>query len=385
MSVRKRTWENRDGSQGEAWIVNYTDQGGTRRMKSFELKRDADAFHATVNVDVRRGLHVPDSQSITAAEAARLWLESSALLERTTRVQYQQHANLHITPLLGAVKLSQLTVPMVRAFEDKLAKDRSPAMVRKVLTSLGSILADAQERGLVAQNVVSSLRRNRKKRRGQGAEQRAQGKLEIGIDIPTPDEIRRIIPRLTVHRPTILTAIFAGLRASELRGQGWPDIDLKRAAIRVRQRTDRYGETGPVKSLAGNRSVPVPLPLANALREWKLACPKNAPALAFPNADGSPASWKDIVEKGFHLAEIAAGVVDAEGKAKYRGLHALRHFYASWCLNRKEDGGLGLPLNNVKERMGHASIQITADLYGHLFPPKDDDEEFAAAAQALWR
>ena len=48
-------------------------------------------------------------------------------------------------------------------------------------------------------------------------------------------------------------------------------------------------------------------------------------------------------------------------------------------------GGLGLPLNNVKERMGHASIQITADLYGHLFPPKDDDEEFAAAAQALWR
>jgi len=35
--------------------------------------------------------------------------------------------------------------------------------------------------------------------------------------------------------------------------------------------------------------------------------------------------------------------------------------------------------------MGHASIQITADLYGHLFPPKDDDEEFAAAAQALWR
>jgi integrase len=275
---------------------------------------------------------------------------------------------------------------MVRGFETTLLKaDRSRSMVRKIITSLGSILADSQERGLVAQNIVSNLRRNRKKRRGQGAEQRAQGKLEIGIDIPTPDEIRRIIPRLTVHRLTILTAIFAGLRASELRGQGWPDIDLKHAAIRVRKRTDQYGETGPVKSLAGNRSVPLPRPLVNALREWKLACPKNASGLAFPNADGSPASWKDIIEKGFHPAQIAAGVVDANGRAKYRGLHALRHFYASWCLNRKEDGGLGLPLNNVKERMGHASIQITADLYGHLFPPKDDDEEFAAAAQALWR
>jgi len=55
MSVRKRTWRNRDGSQGEAWVVAYTDQGGTRRIKSFGRKRDADAFHATV------GLHVPDS------------------------------------------------------------------------------------------------------------------------------------------------------------------------------------------------------------------------------------------------------------------------------------------------------------------------------------
>ena len=134
MSVRKRTWRNRDGSQGESWIVNYTDQGGTRRMKSFDRKRDADAFHATVGVDVRRGLHVPDSQSVTVAEAGRLWLESTALLERATRVQYRQHVNLHIVPLIGAVKLSQLTVPMARAFEDKLARDRSPAMVRKVLT-----------------------------------------------------------------------------------------------------------------------------------------------------------------------------------------------------------------------------------------------------------
>ena len=61
MSVRTRTWRNRDGSQGEAWVVAYTDQGGTRRIKSFGRKRDADAFHATVGVDVRGGLHVPDS------------------------------------------------------------------------------------------------------------------------------------------------------------------------------------------------------------------------------------------------------------------------------------------------------------------------------------
>jgi integrase len=385
MSVRKRTWKNRDGSQGESWIVNYTDQGGTRRMKSFEKKRDADAFHATVNVDVRRGLHVPDSESITVAEAGDLWLESSALLERTTRVQYRQHANLHIVPLLGAVKLSQLTVPMVRAFEDKLAKTRSPVMVRKVLTSLGSILADAQERGLVAQNVVRGLRLQR---RGRGAEQRQKPTLEVGVNIPTPMEVRAIITALeadTRWRPLLLTAILTGLRASELRGLRWSDIDLKRGELRVRQRADRYGKLGPPKSKAGLRTVPLPPLLVNVLRTWKLACPKGDLDLAFPSSRGGVEKLSNIIEDGLIPVGVAAGVITKTGKAKYSGLHALRHFHASWCINRKEDGGLELPLKLVSARLGHASIQITADRYGHLFPSADDGAELAAAEQALLR
>src|SRR5258707_7989044 len=67
--------------------------------------------------------------------------------------------HLHITPMLGNVRLSQLTTPMVRAFEDRLGATRSPAMVRRVLVSLGGIVADAMERGQVAQNVVRGRRR----------------------------------------------------------------------------------------------------------------------------------------------------------------------------------------------------------------------------------
>ena len=65
--------------------------------------------------------------------------------------------------------------------------------------------------------------------------------------------------------------------------------------------------------------------------------------------------------------QIAAGVVDqATASAKYTGLHSLRHFYASWCINRRVDGGLELPLKMVQERLGHASIAMTA---GPLRPP----------------
>jgi len=76
-------------------------------------------------------------------------------------------------------------------------------------------------------------------------------------------------------------------------------------------------------------------------------------------------------------------VVNAKGQAKYKGLHTLRHFYASWCINREKDGGLELPLKMVQARLGHASIQMTADRYGHLFPSTDDGAELAAAEKAL--
>jgi integrase len=381
MSVRKRCWKTREGEIKAAWVVDYVDQHGERHIKTFAKKRDADAHHAMVAVDVRAGLHTADSNSITIAEAGRLWLDGATTLERATLAAYRQHLELHIEPLIGQVKLSQLSVPAVRAFEDRLKVDRSPAMARKVLLSLGAILADAQEHGLVAQNVVRSLRTRRKDRSGQ---RRQNGKLKVGVDIPSPDEIRAIIGELSgPRRPLLLTAIFTGLRASELRGLRWSDIDLKRGEIHVRQRADRYGEVGRPKSEAGERTIPLPPLLINALREHKLASPQNSLDLAFPNSRGNFDHRVSIVEKALQPAQVAAGVVDQHGEAKYKGLHALRHFYASWCINRKVDGGLELPLKLVQARLGHASIQMTADVYGHLFPRGDDGAELAAAEKAF--
>lgn len=386
MSVRKRVWKSPGGEMREAWVVDYVDQHGDRHLKTFAKKRDADAHHAIVGTAVRAGTHTADSKSVTVARAAELWLESceAAGLERTTTAGYRQHIDLHIAPILGALRLSQLTVPLVRGFEDRLRRDgRSPAMVRKVRRSLGGILADAQERGLVAQNVVYSLRKNRRAKRADG-----NGKLKIGIDIPAPAEMRAIVVKLDTaagrYRPLLLTATFTGLRASELRGLRWADVDLKTGEIHVRQRADRYGKIGRPKSDAGERTVPLPPMLVAALREHRLASPRSELDLVFPNSrDGGVDHRNSIVYRGFHPAQVAAGVVDQQGGAKYKGLHALRHFYASWCINRRVDGGLELPLKVVQARLGHASIQMTADTYGHLFARGDDGAELAAAEKAF--
>jgi integrase len=383
MSVRKRSWKTPSGEAREAWIVDYSDQRGTRHIKTFARKRDADAHHASVAVDVRAGIHTADRASVTITEAGRLWIESGGSLERSTLNQYRQHLDLHIAPLFGTVRLSQLTVPMAREFEDRLRTDRSPAMVRKILGSLSAILADAQERGLVAQNVVRSLRGRRARGKERQADRRQRPRLKVGVDIPSPDEIRAIIAHLEGRwRPLLLTAIFTGLRASELRGLRWEDVDFKRGEIHVHQRADRFHKIGRPKSEAGERTVPLLPMVTNALREWKLACPKGELDLVFPNTRGRVESHPNILQRALHPVQIAAGVTKA-GKAKYSGLHALRHFYASWCINRRADGGLELPLKVVQSRLGHASIQMTADRYGHLFPRGDDKAELAAAEKAF--
>jgi integrase len=196
-----------------------------------------------------------------------------------------------------------------------------------------------------------------------------------------------------------MTAVFTGLRASELRGLRWSDIDMKKAELHVRQRADRYQAIGKPKSDSGERAVPLPPPLIAELRRWKIACPKGKLDLAFPNVDGGIQWHTNIIQDGLIPTLIVAGVCtsvkDTNGKmtldgrgepvrrAKYTGLHALRHFYASWCINRKVDGGPELPAEVVQERLGHSSITVTLDTYGHLFPRGDDGSELAAAATAL--
>jgi integrase len=395
MSVRKRAWTTSKGEQKEAWVVDYVDQADKRRLKTFAKKKAADNFAATANVEIRAGVHTADSASVTVAEAGKLWLETgeNAGLERSTLAAYRQHLRLHIEPYLGNVKLSQISAPMVREFMDRLARGdmpegraaepRSPAMVRKVRVSLSSLLSDAQERGLVSRNVVRELRKTKHRGAERRAQRREKGKLKVGVDIPTREEIKAIVEKVKGRwRPLLLTVIFTGLRASELRGLRWTDINLEKRELRVSQRADRYSTIGKPKSESGERTVPLTPIVVNTLREWRLACPKSDLGLVFPTGAGNVENHSNIMHRGLGPTLITAGVTTADGRQKY-ALHAFRHFYASWCINRKVDGGLELPAKIVQERLGHSSIMMTMDVYGHLFPRGDDSAELEAAEKSL--
>jgi integrase len=283
-------------------------------------------------------------------EAAALWLDSvKPRIEAASLVDYTGHVNRFIVRRLGDMKLSKLNMATARGFEDWLAKNNSPAMTRKVMTTFGTLIADAHERGLVATNVVRDLMRSRKGKRT--SEKRHNGKLKVGVDIPTPEEVGAIInaagPR---WRPLFTVAAFTGLRASELRGLRWIDMDLNKNELHVRQRADRFRQIGRPKSHAGERTVPFGKFVANTLREWKLACPNGE--LVFPNGKGKIDFLANIIRRGLVPAGIAAKVMKGDG-AKYTGMHVFRHFYASWCISRN------LSPKVIQEYMGHSSITIT--------------------------
>jgi integrase len=379
MSVRKRKWTTRRGEAKEAWVVDYTGGQGDRHIETFERKKDADARHAAVTVEVDRGIHTAKGSSITLAAAAEDWIKFVTLEKRepATIAGYRQHVDKHIIPRLGATKLATLTTPRIERFRDELLESMSRALAKKVLGSLKSILKDAKRRGNVAQNVAADVKVGVSGRKA---------KLQVGKDIPTGEEVRRMIDGAPEGRgrTLIMVAAFSGLRASELRGLRWKDVDLKRGVLHVRQRADRYNTIGQPKSTSSERNVPIGPMVVNTLRQWKLACPKSDADLVFPTSKGTVDNHSNIVQRILMPAQNAAGIVTGDGEPKYPGLHALRHFYASWSINRRKDGGLELPPKMVQARLGHASIVITLDRYGHLFPSHDDGAELAEAERAVF-
>lgn len=361
-TIRKRALP----SGKTVWQCDYRDGAGNRRSRQFQKKRDADAFLVQARAEVAQGIHTPDSVSITVEQAGALWLARGEAegLEASTLAMYGQHVRLHINPRIGAVKLSRLTTPAVETFRDELVAALSREMARKVLKSLKGLLREAQRRGLVAQNAAEAT------------SVKMAGRQKEEAEIPTKEHMRAILQHAPERwRPLIVTALFTGLRSSELRGLTWANVDLRNKLIKVRQRVDRYNVMGVPKSRAGRRDVPMAPMVVNALRKWKLACPVTEAGLVFPTDAGNITTGSVLHKSAWRPTMIAAGIMK-EGDPPPYTFHALRHGAASLFIEQ------GMGPKRVQAVMGHSTITITFDLYGHLFPAPEDDLAAMAEIEA---
>jgi integrase len=368
-SIRKRRFgPNKDR---EAWVVDYVDQHGTRRLETFRTKKEAEAWKVTALHEVQQGIHTPASASKTVEEAWQLWLADCEAnnLEFGTVRQRRQHLKHHVMPFIGRLRLADLTTPLVYDFDSKLREaGRSIAMRGKVLTNLKTMLTFAQGRGLVAQNVALGVRIKVDTR------ETTSGPLRSGVDFPTMAELNVLIENSTGRwRPFIVTAIFTGMRLSELRGLRWNDVDLDAGQIHVRQRADQWLKIGPTKSKAGMRDIPLAPMVVNTLKQWQTECPKGALDLVFPNTIGNIETMRNIHPRCWMPLQAKCGLPGY-------GFHMLRHAAASLFIKY-----LGWSPKRLQTVMGHASINMTFDRYGHLFEDVEADRNAMAKIEAAIR
>jgi integrase len=332
----------------------WSKQDGRRIKKSFHTHAEARAWRAAAQTEIRRGTMRGPSR-LTLREASEAWLEgardgsirnrSGDRYKPSVVRGYETSLRLRVLPELGDRKLSDVNRAAVQAFVDRLlAEGADPSTIRNALMPLRAIVRRAVARGDIAVNPTSGLElpavRGRRDR------------------IASPDKATKLLEALPERdRALWATALYGGLRRGELQALRWSDVDLAKGVIRVERAWDaREGEIEP-KSRAGRRSVPIAAVLRRHLVEHRQLA--NSGMLVFARPDG----------KAFD-----GSTVDARAKSAWRlvglepiTLHEARHTFASLMI------AAAVNAKALATYMGHASVTITYDRYGHLMPGNEDE------------
>lgn len=319
---------------------------------------------------VRRGTMCAPTQR-TVQEAAEEWLAGAR--EGTIRNRsgnaykpsairgYERALRNRILPTLGHLRLSAVTRNHVQDLAERmLADDLAPSTVLNAVNPLQAIFRRAVKRGEVAVNPT------------------------VDLDLPRPDgrrdriaspaEARRLLDALPDEQRALwATAFYAGLRRGELRALRWSDVDLDAGLLRVERGWD--AKEGPIeaKSRAGRRRVPIARELRAHLAAHRLRSAALGDALVFgvsPISAFEPSTVRRRALKAWaDASKAAAGRADRERRdpgpdevLRPIGLHEARHTFASLMI------AAGVNVKALSTYMGHASITITMDRYGHLLP-----------------
>jgi integrase len=323
--------------------------------KTFRTLAEARRWRATAQTQAAKGVRLSGT-SQTLREAAEAFVDGIASGAIRTRAgerykpsvvrEYERSLRLHVLPTLGGAKLSKIQRRDVQRLADELlASGADPSTIRNALKPLQVIYRRAIEDGDHAVNPCERLRLPA-----------ARGRRER---IASPSEAAALISALRPEDRALWgCAFYAGLRRGELRALLWDDVDLADGLIRVERSMSGHGEIAGPKSRAGRRGVPIVAALRDLLVEHKLVSRRDA-GLIFGSSVTQPFT-PTAVRKRALTAWQRAGCDPI-------GLHECRHTFASLLI------AAGLNAKAITAYLGHASIQTTFDLYGHLMPGNEDE------------
>lgn len=396
--------------------VAYLRLNGRQVQRSFPSSEQAEYWLAAMMRKRSDGdvdefdRNVAQRRKTTFAEFASKWLSFvRGRVKRRTLEAYSGSLRCHLIPALGEYKLGAITSELIDQFVAdwlaggsgyqerlELAREReevrwqreqqaareaeiraaaaegrhprfvdvprrsvrlgnSPGTISNALTAIHALLADAVRWGYIRANPADGVRRPPNNHGADDMHVLTREQVEALVEAARPEA-----------RVAILVAVSTGVRRGELLALKWADVDTANRRLWVRRSVNRHGEFDTPKSRRSQRAIALAPTVVQELREHRLRSSFSADGdLVFPNRDGGPIDGGNFVRREFKPALKRAGVPVVR-------FHDLRHTFASLLIAR------GLPPKLISEQLGHASIIITMDRYGHLF-----DQSYADASEGI--
>lgn len=312
-----------------------------------------------------------DAQTLTVAEFLDAWLHGTVRVN-VRRTTYEHHARItrnHLIPLLGRLKLVDLRPPHVQALHAaKFDAGYALSTRRHIHTTLNKALKQAVKWRYLGFNPAS------------GAE---IPKIDAGVldyeDVPDPDirvleewQAKKLLSAADEAgdrlRALYVLALATGMRQGEMLGLPWRHVDLESGELRVRQTLvlvkGGFVLEGRLKTKASKRNIELRPEAVGALRlhrkrqleeRMRLGGVPEDYGLVFASTVGTPIRRQNLHRRSFKPLLRKAALPDIR-------FHDLRHTFASLTLAK------GANINTVSKMLGHSSVKITLDVYGHLMP-----------------
>lgn len=327
--------------------------GGKQRWKTFNRWKDADRFRNSTAKDVQDGTYV-HVRPASMGDVFDRWLSDSldvrlktGLLKPSTAKSYRSMVETHLRPAFADFRSDRLSAEAVSGWEraraDEIAAGAlAPKSYNNLLNLLHAILAWARGRSrrYLAHDPLAEVHRLPRSR--------------AEMEFLEPAEITKLLDAAEAPDDMIVyLAAYSGLRRGELFGLKWADLDEGACQLRV-QRSNYQGAVTRPKTKHSERAVDLPGRIVEMLKAYRASYPALGGDFIFRTDAGSSLDPDNWYKRSFVPLVKRAGL-------RPIGLHALRHTYASLLINGGES------IKYVSKQLGHASIQITADTYGHLF------------------
>jgi integrase len=355
--IRKHSRRGKDGGRRAAYEVRYRDPSRRERSRTFPRRIDAERFAATIDTDVAHGQYIdPILGKMSFADFSREWLVTTGHLKPKTREGYESILRTHLLPAFGDQPIAKIRpVEVGQFFSGLAAAGMSVSRLRQTKSVLKLIFDEAVRNGYLARIPVEAIRLPSPQRRE--------------MSVLSPSQISLLASKVPErYEALIFLLAYGGLRWGEATALRRGRFNVLRGRVEVMEAVSDVSGVLHFGSIKTHqvRSVALPSFLRDLLAEHlSRFVVDDVDALVFTTTNGTN------LRIGNFRRRVWWPALDAAGLPRSVRIHDLRHTCASMLISK------GANAKAIQQHLGHSSITVTFDVYGHLLP--GDQDRIAAA------